>query len=259
MAAHTIPGPGSAPNISHDAHQAYEALKAGGVIIVPTDVGYALLTSTQAGIQRIFAAKDRRPNHNIGVIGTYLQHRQLHVLPESKFEMTRVLTVDMGMIVGLIAKFNTQNLHPRLAALDQATLSQITQGDTMSIAVPEGEFLRELGRLCDEDPQGMLMFGTSANLTGQGQRFRIEDIEPSVRDSVDLIIDYGLQKWHAYGRGGVNFDVENMKVLRMGACYEVFRDRMIRWFPHLLKEAGVELDADPVYNLNGMDMDSRQR
>ncbi|QKX61330.1 uncharacterized protein TRUGW13939_08478 [Talaromyces rugulosus] len=248
MATHIVPPPGNAPNITRDARQAYETLKAGGVIIVPTDVGYALLTSTQAGIQRVFAAKGRRPNHNIGVIGTYLQHRQLHVLSESKFEMTRVLTEDMGMIVGLVAKFNARNLHPRLAALDDATLSQITRGDTISIAVPEGQFLRELGRLCDDDPQGMLMFGTSANLTGQGQRFRIEDIELSVRESADLIVNYGLQKWHVYGRGGVNFDVENMQVLRMGAGYEVFRDRMLRWFPHLLEEASVELDTDPEYS-----------
>ena len=42
----------------------------------------------------------------------------------------------------------------------------------------------------------MLMFGTSANLTGQGQRFRIEDVEPSVIASVDMVVDYGLQKWH---------------------------------------------------------------
>ncbi|KLJ05729.1 hypothetical protein EMPG_10819 [Blastomyces silverae] len=249
MAPCVVPSPGNAPSISHDAQQAYETLKSGGVIIAPTDVGYALMTSTQDGIQRIFASKHRQPNHNIGIIGTYRQHRELHVLPESKFEMTRVLTEDLGMIVGLIAKFNSHKLHPRLAALDKATFSQVTKGDTISIAVPEGRFLQELGRLCDEDPRGMLMFGTSANLTGQGQRFRVEDIEPSVRESVDLIVDYGLQKWHIYGRGGVNFDVENMRVLRMGAGYEVFRDRILRWFPHLVEEAGVKLDQAPDFRL----------
>lgn len=161
--------------------------------------------------------------------------------------MTRVLTEDMGMIVGLIAKFNSEKLHPRLAALDEDTFSQVTKGNTISIAVPEGQFLKDLGRICDEDADGMLMFGTSANLTGQGQQFRVEDIEIPVRESVDLIVDYGLQRWHVYGRGGVNFDVENMKVLRMGAGYEIFRDRMLRWFPHLLEEAGVDLHEDPEY------------
>ncbi|KAJ5240793.1 uncharacterized protein N7469_002384 [Penicillium citrinum] len=163
--------------------------------------------------------------------------------------MTRVLTEDMGMIVGLIAKFNSEDLHLRLTALDQATFSQVTKRDTISTAVPERQFLKELGRLCDKDTNGMLMFGTSANLTGQGQQFRVEDIETSVRESVDLIVDYGLQRWHTYGRGDVNFDVENMEVMRMGAGYEIFWDRMLRWFPHLLYEAGVELNDDAEYGV----------
>lgn len=58
----------------------------------------------------------------------------------------------------------------------------------------------------------------------------------------DLVVDYGLQKWHTYGFGAVNIDVENMKVLRAGAGYEVFKDRVKRWFPELLEEAGVNLD-----------------
>ncbi|KAE8168316.1 DHBP synthase RibB-like alpha/beta domain-containing protein [Aspergillus tamarii] len=244
MAPRFIPEAGNVPNVSYDAQQAYATLKSGGVIIAPTDVGYALMTSTQAGIQRIFAAKDRRQGHNIGIIGTYRQHREIHLLPDSKFEMTRVLTEDSGMIVGIIAKFDTKSLHPRLAKLDPITLSQITQGDTVSIAVPEGPFLRELGRLCDADPQGMLMFGTSANRTGQGQKFRVEDIDSVVVSSVDLVVNYGLQKWHLYGCGGVNFDAEHMRVLRKGAGYETFRDRILRWFPHLLEEAGVSLDED---------------
>ncbi|RJE17534.1 hypothetical protein PHISCL_10128, partial [Aspergillus sclerotialis] len=181
MAPKIIPSPGSVPNISHDAKQAYETLKSGGAILAPTDVGYALMGSTQAGIQRIFAAKNRRQGHNIGIIGTYRQHREIHLLPES------------NMIVGLIAKFDTQNLHPRLAKLDKSTLAQVTKGDTVSIAVPEGKFLRELGRLCDEGPEGLLMFGTSANLTGEGQQFCVEDIDPHVIGGVDLVVDYGIQ------------------------------------------------------------------
>ncbi|GAM37741.1 hypothetical protein TCE0_033f07916 [Talaromyces pinophilus] len=168
MAPNYIPELGTAPNVPHDAKETYNSLKRGGVVIIPTDVGYALLTSTQPEIQWIFSAKDRRVGHNIGIIGTYRQHREIHVLSEAKFEMARVLTEDMAMIVGIIAKYDTENLHPRLATLDPATLSQVTKGDTVNIAVPEGPFLRELGHLCDEDREGMLMFGTSANLTGQG-------------------------------------------------------------------------------------------
>jgi hypothetical protein len=66
-----------------------------------------------------------------------------------------------------------------------------------------------------------------------------------VIDAVDLVVDYGLQKWQAYRRSGINFDAENIKVLRKGAGYEIFRDRMLRWFPYLLKDTGVSIEEDP--------------
>jgi hypothetical protein len=37
----------------------------------------------------------------------------------------------------------------------------------------------------------------------------------------------------------------NMKVLRIGANYEVFRERMRKW-------AGVELEEDPLYKTDGV-------
>lgn len=237
MAPTIIPEPGSVPNVAQDAKQALQTLKSGGVVVVPMDVGYTLLASTSAGISKIFTAKGRREGHNIGIIGTYKQHREIHALPEAKFEFTRVMTEVMGMVAGLIAKFDPNDSHSRLAKLDKATLSQVTKDDTVSIAVAEGPFVRELGRLCDAETDGMLIFGTSANATGQGQHFRVEDIEASVLEHVDLVVDYGLQKWHRYGYGGINFDVENMRTLRAGAGYEVFEDRAKRWFPHLWKEA----------------------
>lgn len=104
----------------------------------------------------------------------YQQHREIHLLPPLKFELTRVLTEDMGVIIEIIAEFDSESLHSRSAVRDKATLSQVTNGDTVSIAIPEAPFLRELSRLCDIEAQGMLMFGTSANLAGQEQRFRIE-------------------------------------------------------------------------------------
>jgi tRNA A37 threonylcarbamoyladenosine synthetase subunit TsaC/SUA5/YrdC len=46
MAPRYIPKLGTAPNVPRDAKETYITLKRGGVVIIPTDVGYALLTST---------------------------------------------------------------------------------------------------------------------------------------------------------------------------------------------------------------------
>ena len=244
-----IPSQDSIPNVKRDALQAFHVLKSGGVVIVPTDVGYGIVSSSAEGIERAFAAKKRKPGHTLGIIGSYKQHTELHVLGETPeasaklFEMTRVLTLELGGLVAFTARYHQD--HPRLRQLSDETLRRSTKGDTMGIAIPEGPFLTELGRLNDED--GQLMVGSSANLTGQGQKFRVEDIEPEVLQAADLIVDYGLQKWHLYERAGTILDLTQMqvKVTRMGANYEVLRERMKRWFQ-------IELPEDPEWKTDGV-------
>lgn len=236
MSPRTVPEPGTLPSAVDDAAQAFQVLQDGGLIIGPTDVGYTLFATSAAGIERMFTAKGRHQAHNISIMGTYTLHRQLHLLPAAKFAFTRVMTEEMGTTVSFITPFDAGHLHPRLAALDATTLARVTKGGTVAVAIPEGPFCRELTRLCDE--HDVLLFVTSANLTGRGQRFREEDVEEEVRAHADLIVNYGLQKWHTYGIGAVVFDVANMKVLRKGITWDVFMDRAKRWFPQLLEEAG---------------------
>lgn len=247
--ARIVPTPGTLPNVKRDALEAHKVLKSGGVIIVPTDVGYGLLASSAEGIDRAFAAKQRCVGHTIGIVGTYLQHSQLHILSDNekehnrKLELTRVLTLDMGAVLALVAPVRKD--HPRLRQFSDVTKERLFKNDTVGIAVGESPFIKELGRLNDED--GLLMVGSSANLTGQGQKYRAEDIESEVLEAADLIVDYGLQKWQLYRRPGINFDVYNMKVLRIGANYEVFRERVRKWW-------GLELPEDPDYKTDGVKM-----
>jgi tRNA A37 threonylcarbamoyladenosine synthetase subunit TsaC/SUA5/YrdC len=230
----TIPVPGTFPNAERDAQEVFAVLKSGGVVILPTDVGYGIMSSSAEGIERAFAAKRRAPGHTLGIIGTYQQHRELHVLPEEKFEITRVIMEEHGQVIAVVAPYN--HGHPRLKRLSPQTMERITRNNTIGIALSVSQLLRELGRLNDED--GQLMVGSSANISGQGQKYRVEDIEPEVLEAADLIVDYGLQHYHIYGRASINIDMVNMKVLRIGAGYEVFRHRMKKWFD-------VDLPEDP--------------
>ncbi|KAH8881768.1 hypothetical protein GQ53DRAFT_754055 [Thozetella sp. PMI_491] len=241
-----IPAPGTVPKVERDAMEAFRVLKAGGVIVVPTDVGYGIMSSSAEGIERAFAAKKRRPGHALGIIGTYRQHAELHILSDNPaenerlFALTRAVTVEVGGTVAFVARYHPS--HPRLQQFSPQTMDRATKGDTLGIAVPESPFLTELGRLNDED--GQLMVGSSANLSGQGQKCRVEDIEPEVLEAADLIVDYGLQKWHLYGRAGTIFDLTTMKVLRFGVNYEVFRERMRKW-------GRLELPEDPEHKTDG--------
>lgn len=115
----------------------------------------------------------------------------------------------------------------------------MSQGGTIAMFVGGGSLLTEICRLNHD--AGQLMVGSSANVTGMGQKFRVEDIEDDVKEVADLIVDYGLQRYHVYGRASIVMDFGKMIVVRMGSCYELFRERMRKFW-------GVELPEDPEYN-----------
>ena len=234
----TIPSPGNHPDVKSDARRVFEILRAGGVALVPTEVGYGLMASSTEAIQKAFAAKKRRPGHAQGVIGSCKLHRELHVLSDEKLEMIRVLHEDLDMSFGVVAPFRSE--HPILQQFTPATLANTTKDGTLGIYISRSSLLMELGRLNDE--AGQLMLGSSANITGTGQKFRVEDVDPSIKEASDIIVDYGLQRYHVYeGRASTIIDFENMKVLRVGSSYELLRERIKKFW-------GVELPADPVFD-----------
>ncbi|OKL57551.1 hypothetical protein UA08_07136 [Talaromyces atroroseus] len=233
-----IPSPGEVPNTKRDALAVFETLKAGGVAIVPSEVGYGLMASSAEAIDRAFAAKKRKPGHAQGLIGSFELHRDLHIMSDEKFEMTRVLTDDMDMGIGIVAPYKAD--HPLIQnAVTLETLEKTTKNGTLAMFVGGGSLLREICRLNYE--AGQLMVGSSANLTGQGQKFRVEDIEEDIKEVADLIVDHGLQRYHVYGRASIVMDFDEMKILRKGSCYELFRDRMKKFW-------GVELEEDEVWD-----------
>ncbi|GLA04461.1 hypothetical protein AnigIFM60653_004511 [Aspergillus niger] len=232
----TIPLPGHFPNTTSDAQRVFDVLQLGGIAIVPTEIGYGLLASSVEAIERAFSAKRRRPGHAHGLIGSYELHHELHVLEPDRFEMTRVLTQDLDMGLGIVAPYKAD--HPILAKFTPKTLANVVKDDTIAMFVGGGSLLREICRLNYE--AGQVMVGSSANLSGRGQKFLVEDIEEEIIEVADLIVDYGLQRYHVYGRASIVMDFGEMKVLRMGSCYELFRERMGRFW-------GVELPEDPVY------------
>ena len=138
------------------------------------------------------------------------------------------------MSFGVVAPYRAN--HPRLLHLSQQTLNNASKDGTLGMFIGGGRFLEELGRLNDLD--GQVMIGSSANITGGGQKFRVEDIENDVKDAASLIVDYGLQRYHIYGRASMNLDFKNMKALRIGSAYELVRARLKKFW-------NVDLPVDP--------------
>jgi tRNA A37 threonylcarbamoyladenosine synthetase subunit TsaC/SUA5/YrdC len=91
-----------------------------------------------------------------------------------------------------------------------------------------GPFHREITRLSREE--SVLLFGSSANLSLHGTKFRVEDIEPEIKAIADIVIDYGLVKYHPWGASSTLLDCETCEVIRFGSCYENIADILLRRF-----------------------------
>ncbi|KKK24951.1 hypothetical protein P175DRAFT_0431016 [Aspergillus ochraceoroseus IBT 24754] len=229
-------------DISQDARRVLDTLQAGGIAIIPSSVGYGIIGSTPAALQRIFTAKRRTPDKKHAMIGNYELHKSIHILPPGRQALVQVLAVTQDLPLGVVAPYDFT--HALLRTLDPQTISQSTdtEANTLAMLVNGGPFQEELTRLASA--AGTPVFGSSANLSGRGTKTRVEEIERDVLRVADVVLDYGLRVHHAPRASSTMIDfgfVDRVKVVRFGACYEVIRDVLGKFGG----EACARLPVDP--------------
>lgn len=221
------------PDVKADARRAFDVLKAGGSAILPMDVGYSLIGGSTETLIRIFDTKRRAPHKLNAMIGDNALSEELHLLSPAQRDIVDALTKDRGLPLGIIAPARMD--HPLIAALDEEGRRRSTRDGTVCMLLNAGSFHAEISRLSREEVHPL--FGSSANRTMQGTKFRVEDIEPEIRAVADIVIDYGLRKYHHYGKSSTLLDLSEMKVVRVGSCYELIVDALERDFGLSLPKA----------------------
>jgi tRNA A37 threonylcarbamoyladenosine synthetase subunit TsaC/SUA5/YrdC len=216
----------AAPDYQKDAERVFRTLQDGGIAIVPTSIGYAIVGARSNAIRRTHKAKGRAPSKYNAFTGSQALHEEVHVLDDEKRAMVRMLTIDYDLPVGTIAPCRKQ--HPIFQNLDPDVYEQSTLNDTAALLLNGGPLLKELGRLSHE--HGLGVIGSSANRSLQGTKFRLQDIEPEVVAEADEVVDYGLVRWAAYGKSSTMIDFASMKATRVGACYDLICDVLKRHF-----------------------------
>ena len=204
-------------DVKGDARNAFDCLSRGGVVIAHYDVSYAILCATDESLRRVYAAKSRSYDRASGVIGSVEIHENVHVLDEEKRRMIRAVTVDHDLPLSVIAPYRTDS--PFMAKLSPFLLGMATRDGTVNFLLNAGELRDEIAALSWRDQ--LPLIGSSANASLRGTKYRVEDIEQSVRDCADLIIDYG-QSRHArtVGLSSTQIDFRTMKVVRYGTCFD---------------------------------------
>lgn len=209
-----------------DARRAFATLKAGGIGILPMDVGYSLIGGTGPALKKIFDTKRRAPTKLNAMLGNDDLHRELHVVSPLAHDIYQAIVHDYDLPLGVIAPCRPD--HPFLRALDDDTYARSTKDDTLLMLVNAGKFHSALTGI--SHAEGHLLFGSSANISLTGTKFRGDDIEPEIRAIADIVIDYGLVKYHPWNASSTLLDIETCTVHRYGVAFENIADILKRHF-----------------------------
>jgi len=194
------------PNIKEDAKRAFDVLHGGGTAILPMDVGYSLIGGSEKALSTIFETKGRAPSKLNAMLADMELHHEIHQLDSRGREIVDAITIDYDLPLG-----------------------------TVLMLLNAGEFHREICRLSREAVHPL--FGSSANKSLQGTKFRVQDMEPEITGIADIIIDHGLRKYHLYQASSTLLNLQTLEVVRFGSCYELIADIMLRHFKVELPEA----------------------
>jgi len=213
-------------DIPGDAKRAFAVLQQGGTAILPMDVGYSIIGGSGLALRRIFDTKKRARAKLNAMIGHAGIHRELHACSARGEEIITAITVDYDLPLGVIAPCRPD--HPMLRKLDPDTYRRSTAGDTLLMLMNAGRFHEAISELSLQAQHPL--FGSSANLSLSGTKFRPADIEPEITSIADIVIDHGLMKYHPWRASSTLLDVETCTVHRFGSCYENIADIMQRHF-----------------------------
>jgi len=226
------------PDFAADARHIMDVVLAGGVTINPGDLGYGMLTASPAAAEKAFTAKQRAAHKRHGTLGSADIRREVALLDRRANEMIDAITVDFDLPLAAVAPVRTD--HPWIQSIDPDTFRGASVEGTVALIHNNGRLLDELARLSFE--QNVALVGSSANMTGTGTKYRLEDIEPAVLESADLATDYGLCKYHLYApRSSTMINFATMTVIRIGVGYELISNILSRYF-------GFECPPDPGFD-----------
>ncbi|RMF96414.1 MAG: hypothetical protein D6727_08380 [Gammaproteobacteria bacterium] len=212
--------------LTADVSRLLDTLADGGVGIVPLDVAYAVNATTEAGIKRIFTAKRRSYDKPSGMFANAQMSREIHVMEDWKHELVEKIIVEAGLPFSVVAPFRRD--HPLFSNVEPFVLASSTKAGTLDMLLNAGQFHDEIARQAWERQQPV--FGSSANTSLKGSKYRLADIEPEVRAAAAIEFDYGRSKYaNDQGLSSTIIDFRDFRVIRVGVVFEQVADAFRRY------------------------------
>jgi L-threonylcarbamoyladenylate synthase len=187
-------------DINAPERSAFDVLRSGGVVAMPTDTVYGLVAvaADRAAVDRVYEAKVRDPNQPMPVFVASLE--QAGLIAEfndvAKCLMQRFWPGALTIVLRKKPSFQTR---------------AVAAGDTIGLRAPRDPALRELALQLGP------LTGTSANIAGREECHTAAEVRAQLGDAVDLIVDAPIE---GAGRPSTIVDCTDparVRVLREGA------------------------------------------
>ncbi len=213
----TTADPVPAGQLQDDVSLLLDTIAAGEVAIAPLDVAYAVNACTETGIRRIYAAKKRSYEKPGGLFANVTMSRAIHIMDDWKHDLAETIVREEDIPFSIVAPFHVQ--HDFFARTEPFVMQSSTKAGTMDMLLNAGQFHNEIVRQSWE--RGMPVFGSSANTSLQGSKYRYEDIEAPVREAATVFFDYGLSKYaNPQGHSSTIIDFRDFSVIRVGVVFD---------------------------------------
>ncbi|MBK7585109.1 MAG: Sua5/YciO/YrdC/YwlC family protein [Myxococcales bacterium] len=177
-------------DIAADSRRVYSLLLEGGTALLPTNIGYGLVAMKERAVARIYELKGRPASKPCVTVATWpiFDDVSLPLAPELRAWVAETL---LQSPLAIITRLNPKSR--LLRSFEPYVLSQSTQGDTIATFHGAGDLIRAVALLAHQD--GKLVVGSSANTSGTGNNYNLDEVPESIKSSVDLVLDYGAARY----------------------------------------------------------------
>jgi tRNA A37 threonylcarbamoyladenosine synthetase subunit TsaC/SUA5/YrdC len=193
-----------------------DVIKGGGLALVPFGVAYAFVTGSRAPLGRIYELKLRPPEKACPILVSWEDFVDAaDAKPEQIERIGRVVSADLP--VGVLVEPRWDSAMARSIPDDCRELltSNGKLGLFMNMGGMSGQLLDAAAR------EDVRLFGSSANFSGMGNSFSLEDVPESIVGAMDIVCEAGTCTYANPDRLPSSIvDLETGQLTRRGILHE---------------------------------------
>lgn len=174
--------------------KALEVLRAGGVILYPTDTvwGIGCDATDPVAVARIYAIKQRSDSKSLVLLASDMDMvaRYVKEVPEMAVQLVEVNDKPMTIIYpdAVVGPAPADPSQMPQASRHCLAFNTVAEDGTVGIRVPMSDFCRQLASRL-----GRPIVSTSANISGEPTPLCFAEITEQIRSAVDYIVDPSLE------------------------------------------------------------------